>query len=193
MASHSTKTNSQFKGSPLPLELPGLSICEEILPIKQDCSVLKAGLCHFWSLSVRSATHSSLDSEWCPCMLCQFAAWESNPHHLQLYCKWLPNTNDVIYDFLVYMHRTKGTLRPILLPVVSCPAGVKAVASNFHLAEIGCRSTVRQAGSPGPVQGGRMTRLRDRGQGQDAQLTPRALGSSPMHLQIGVHASMLPV
>lgn len=86
-----------------------------------------------------------------------------------------------LYDFLVYMHRTKGTLRPILLPAVSCPAGVKAVGSNFHLAEIGCRSTVWQAGSPGPVQGGRMTRARDRGQGQDAQLTPRALGSSPVH------------
>lgn len=62
IASHSAKTYEQFTGSPLLLELPGLSICKEILPAKQDCSVLKVYLSYFWSPSVSSAIHSSLDS-----------------------------------------------------------------------------------------------------------------------------------
>lgn len=67
------------------------------------------------------------------------------------------------HDFLVYMHGAKGTLRPITLPVMSCPAGGKAVFSNFCTADIGCRSTVWWASSPGLMQGGRLRRARGLG------------------------------
>lgn len=47
---------------------------------------------------MRSATHSSPDSEWCLCRLHQCAALDSRLHRLQLYCKRLPNINNVIYE-----------------------------------------------------------------------------------------------
>lgn len=59
VVSHSTKTNKQFKGSLLPLELLGLAICREILPFKQDCSVLKADIPFFKPLSPAYITHIS--------------------------------------------------------------------------------------------------------------------------------------
>lgn len=67
------------------------------------------------------------------------------------------------HDFLLYKHGAKGTLRPIILPVMRCPAGGKAAFSNFCTAETGRRSMVWWASSPGLVQGGRLRRARGLG------------------------------